>query len=154
AGKTELLATLQSWLQDRQAEGDSPVIVIDEAQALSTRALAELCLLLNLENSSGRLAQIVLAGQSELDEKLHRPKPRQLRQRIAVRCRLPLLTLEETGDYIASRLQNAGAQNSALFPPEIVQSLYAYAHGTPRVINLLCEKALLAAYADRKTVVS
>ena len=152
--KTELLAAIQTWLQARQSAGDSPVIVIDEAQALSTRALSALCQLLNLENSSGKLVQIVLAGQSELDEKLHQPELRQLRQRIAVRCRLPLLTLEETEEYIAARLQNAGRQAPGLFPGETVQALYASAHGTPRVINLLCEKALLAAYAGRETVVS
>lgn len=152
--KTELLAAIETWLQARQAEGDSPVIVIDEAQALSTRALAALCQLLNLENSSGKLVQIVLAGQSELDEKLRQAELRQLRQRIAVRCRLPLLTLEETEEYIATRLQNAGRQEPGLFPAEAVQALYASAHGTPRLINALCEKGLLAAYAGRSTVVS
>jgi type II secretory pathway predicted ATPase ExeA len=152
--KSDLLAALQKWLQARQAEGDSPVIVIDEAQALSTRALDELCLLLNLENSGGKLVQIVLAGQPELDEKLRQPELRQLRQRIAVRCRLPVLTLEETEEYVASRLQSAGARQQTIFPPETIRALYPCAHGTPRVINLLCEKALLAAYAERQTVVS
>lgn len=152
--KAELLPAIQDWLQARQSQGDSPVIVIDEAQALSARALAALCQLLNLENPSGKLVQIVLAGQPELDEKLHQPELRQLRQRIAVRCRLPLLTLEETEEYIAARLQNAGRQTPGLFPGETVQALYASAHGTPRVINALCEKGLLAAYAEQLTVVS
>lgn len=152
--KSDVLAAVQKWLQARQSEGDSPVIVIDEAQALSTRALSELCLLLNLENSNGKLVQIVLAGQPELDEKLRQPELRQLRQRIGTRCRLPLLTLEETEEYVASRIRAAGSADTAIFSGETVQALYSYAHGIPRVINSLCEKSLLAAYADRQSKVS
>lgn len=152
--KSDLLAAIQKWLQVRQTEGDSPVIVIDEAQALSARALGELCLLLNLENSAGKLAQIVLAGQPELDEKLRQAELRQLRQRIAVRCRLPLLTLEETEEYLMARLLGAGSTNPNIFPAETIQALYSYAHGIPRVTNTLCEKSLLSAYAERHTVVS
>ena len=153
--KSDVLAALQSWLQLRQAEGDSPVIVIDEAQALSTRALNELCLLLNLENPNGKLVQILLAGQPELDEKLRQPELRQLRQRIGVRGRLPLLTLEETEEYITSRIRTAGAANArGIFSGETVQILYSHAHGIPRVINLLCEKSLLAAYAESQNRVS
>jgi general secretion pathway protein A len=154
AKKSELLAAIQKWLQVRQSEGDSPVIVIDEAQALSTRALSELCLLLNLENSNGKLVQIVLAGQPELDEKLRQPELRQLRQRIGTRSRLPLLTLEETEEYVASRIRIAGSDKAGIFSAEVVQALYSYAHGIPRVINVLCEKSLLAAYADRRDKVS
>jgi general secretion pathway protein A len=154
AKKSDLLAAIQKWLQARQSEGDSPVIVIDEAQALSARALSELSLLLNLENSSGKLVQIVLAGQPELDEKLRQPELRQLRQRIGARCRLPLLTLEETEEYLAARLQTAGSANRKIFPVETVQALYSFAQGIPRVTNLICEKSLLAAYAERQTTVS
>jgi len=152
--KSELLAAIQKWLQSRQSEGDSPVIVIDEAQALSTRALSELCLLLNLENSSGKLVQVVLAGQPELDEKLRQPELRQLRQRVAARCRITLLTLEETEDYLQARLNAAGCANRGIFPAESMEALYSYAQGIPRVTNLICEKALMAAYAERHTVVS
>jgi general secretion pathway protein A len=155
AKKSDVLAAIQNWLQLRQAEGDSPVIVIDEAQALSTRALNELCLLLNLENSSGKLVQVLLAGQPELDEKLRKPELRQLRQRIGVRCRLPLLTLEETEEYITSRIRSAGAGPAAgIFSSETIQILYSHARGIPRVINLLCEKSLLSAYAERQSRVS
>jgi general secretion pathway protein A len=154
AKKSDVLAAIQKWLQVRQSEGDSPVIVIDEAQALSARALSELCLLLNLENSNGKLVQILLAGQPELDEKLRQPELRQLRQRIGTRCRLPLLTLEETEEYVASRIRIAGSADATIFSGETVQLLYSYAHGIPRVINLLCEKSLLSAYADRQNRVS
>ena len=152
--KSDLLATLHGWLQARQAEGDSPVIVIDEAQALSLRTLSELNLLLNLENIRGKLVQIVLAGQPELEEKLRRPESRALRQRIMVRCRLPLLSLEETQEYIASRLRGAGGSGAQTFPAETVETIYSYARGIPRVVNLLCEQALIGAYADRSTTVS
>jgi len=152
--KSDLLATLHRWLHARQAEGDSPVIIIDEAQALSLRTLGELNLLLNLENVRGKLVQIVLAGQPELEEKLRRPESRALRQRIMVRCRLPLLSLEETQEYIASRLRGAGGSGAQTFPAETVETIYSYARGVPRVVNLLCEQALIGAYADRCTTVS
>ena len=152
--KTDLLASLHRWLHARQAEGDSPVIIIDEAQALSLRTLSELTTLLNLEDSRGKLVQIVLAGQPELEEKLRRPELRALRQRIMVRCRLPLLTLEETSDYILARMQGAGATDASAFPRETVQTLYSYARGIPRIVNLLCEHALIGAYADRHKVVT
>ena len=152
--KSDLLATLHRWLHARQAQGDSPVIVIDEAQALSLRTLSELNLLLNLENIRGKLVQIVLAGQPELEEKLRRPESRALRQRIMVRCRLPLLSLEETHEYIASRLIGAGGSGSQTFPTETVQTIYSYARGIPRLVNLLCEQSLIGAYADRSAIVS
>jgi general secretion pathway protein A len=152
--KSDLLTTLHRWLHERQLQGDSPVIVIDEAQALSLRTLGELNLLLNLENARGKLVQIVLAGQPELEEKLRRPELRALRQRIMVRCRLPLLSLEETQDYIASRLLGAGGSGAQTFPAATVQTIYSYARGIPRVVNLLCEQALIGAYADRSTTVS
>jgi general secretion pathway protein A len=152
--KSDLLATLHRWLHARQAQGDSPVIIIDEAQALSLRTLSELNLLLNLENIRGKLVQIVLAGQPELEEKLRRPESRALRQRIMVRCRLPLLSLEETHEYIASRLIGAGGSGSQTFPTETVQTIYSYARGIPRLVNLLCEQSLIGAYADRSAIVS
>ncbi len=98
--------------------------------------------------------QIVLAGQPELEEKLRRPESRALRQRIMVRCRLPLLSLEETQEYIASRLRSAGGSGAQTFPAETVETIYSYARGIPRVVNLLCEQALIGAYADRSTTVS
>jgi general secretion pathway protein A len=152
--KSDLLATLHRWLHTRQAQGDSPVIVIDEAQALSLRTLRELNLLLNLENVRGKLVQIVLAGQPELEDKLRRPESRALRQRIMVRCRLPLLSLEETQEYIAARLLGAGGTDTRTFPLGTVQTIYSYARGVPRLVNLLCEQALIGAYAERSTTVS
>jgi type II secretory pathway predicted ATPase ExeA len=154
--KGELLVSLHRWLLLRQAEGDSPVVVIDEAQALSLRTLNELTSMLNLENAGGKLLQIVLAGQPELDEKLRLPESRALRQRIMVRCRLPLLTVEETGEYIETRLRGAGsslAESTKIFPRQTVETIYSFARGIPRVVNLLCEHGLVGAYADHQTTV-
>jgi len=130
------------------------VLIIDEAQALSVRTMSELLQLLNFENSRGKLLQVILVGQPELEEKLRRPELRSLRQRIAVRCRLPLLTLEQTNEYISSRLRSAGGSGQQTFPLEAVQALYSFARGIPRVINLLCEHSLVSAYADGSTIVS
>ena len=152
--KSDLLTRLHHWLQAQQMAGDSPVIIIDEAQALSIRTLGELSQLLNLENAQGKLVQMVLAGQPELEEKLRRPELRALRQRIMVRCRLPLLSLDETTEYIAARLRGAGGTGLQMFPQETVEAIYSYASGVPRIVNLLCEHALIGAYADRQTVVS
>jgi type II secretory pathway predicted ATPase ExeA len=157
ARKSDLLVSLHHWLLLRQAEGDSPVIVIDEAQALSLRTLNELNSMLNLENPRGKLLQIVLAGQPELDEKFRRPESRALRQRIMVRCRLPLLTLDETSEYIDSRLRGAGsplAASAKMFPLETVETIYSFARGIPRVVNLLCEHGLVGAFADHQMTVS
>lgn len=152
--KMDLVATLQQWLLARRAVGDTPVLIIDEAQALSIRTLSELRLLLNLENSGGKLLQIVLAGQPELVEKLHRPELGALRQRMMVHCRLPVLTLEDTGEYINARLCGAGATDPQIFSAETVQTLYSFARGIPRVTNLLCERAMIGAYAEQLTTVS
>ncbi len=152
--KSELLGTLLHWLEARQREGDSPVVIIDEAQALSIRTMSELLQLLNFENAKGKLLQVILVGQPELEEKLRRPELRSLRQRIAVRCRLPLLTLEQTSEYISSRLRGAGGSGQETFSLEAVQVLYSFARGIPRVINLLCEHSLIGAYADGSTIVS
>ena len=152
--KSDLLAALQQWLLARRAAGDTPVLIIDEAQALSVRTLSELRLLLNLENSSGKLLQIVLAGQPELVEKLNRPELSALRQRMMVHFRLPILSLEDTVEYINARLRGAGAADPQVFSAETVQTLYSFARGIPRVTNLLCERAMIGAYAEQHNVVS
>ncbi len=152
--RTDLIAALHRWFVTRDAAGDTPVLIIDEAQALPVRTLSELCLLLNLESTKGKLVQILLAGQPELDEKLHRPDLYALRQRIAVRCRLPVLTLEETGEYIRSRLRSSGAGEEEIFPAESVRLVYSCARGVPRVVNLVCENAMDHAYGEGKSVVT
>jgi general secretion pathway protein A len=139
------LAHLHSWLQDRHCAGQTPVLFVDEAQGLGLRTLEELRMLLNLQGTQGSLLQIVLCGQPEFEETLKRPELRQLRQRIALRCRTAPLTLEETHGYIDARLRLAGASSAAIFHPEAIQALSHYSRGLPRVLNALCEESLTRA---------
>ncbi len=152
--KGDLLAAMSEWLIHRHSMGDSPVLVIDEAQAMSLRTLDRLRMLLNLEMPGHKLLQIVLAGQPQLEEKLRRPELLQLRQRVMFRCTLPSLSLEETAAYVKHRLTHCGAAESNVFPPESLEVVHIYAQGIPRVVNLLCEHALITAYAEKSTVVT
>jgi general secretion pathway protein A len=152
--KSDLVNALHTWLLQRHAAQDLPVLILDEAQGLSLRSLDELRLLLNLETPRGKLLQIILSGQPELDEKLRLPALRQLRQRVMVHSCLPVLTQKETAAYISSRLATAGCSDSSLFPDEVVQDIYTSSRGIPRIVNLLCEHALISAYAERQRLVS
>ena len=152
--KGDLVAALHTWLVARNVAGDLPVLILDEAQALPQQTLDELRLLLNLETPRGKLLQIILAGQPELDDKLRLPALRQLRQRVMIHSRLSLLSEQETAAYAARRLAAAGCANPALFTPEAMQTIYASSRGIPRVVNLLCEHALISAYAEQKRVIS
>ena len=143
------LAHLHSWLQDRCCAGPSPVLFVDEAQGLTLRTLEELCMLLNLQTAQGSLLQIVLCGQPEFEQTLKRPELRQLRQRIALRCRTAPLTLEETQNYIEARLRVAGGSGAAVFLPEAVEALLLYSRGLPRVLNALCEQSLMRAAREK-----
>jgi general secretion pathway protein A len=141
------LVHFTSWLQDRFRAGETAVLIVDEAQGLALNVIEELCMLLNLQTPEGNLLQIILCGQPEFEEMLQRPGLRQMRQRVAVRCRTLPLTLEETHAYIANRLRVAGASDSEalIFHPECVQALFLYSGGIPRVLNLLCEQAIIRA---------
>jgi general secretion pathway protein A len=152
--KGELLAALKQWLLRRHSLGDSPVLIIDEGQAVSLRTLDRLRMLLNLEVPGGKLLQIVLAGQPQLDEKLRRPELRQLHQRIMVRCSLGALSMEETAEYVKARLVNGGLKDSNIFPEESMEAVHIYSEGIPRVVNLLCEHALLRAFVEKQCVIS
>jgi general secretion pathway protein A len=146
--KSQVLLKLNHWLLDRYRSGETAVLIIDEAQNLSLQVLEEIRLLTNLETSTEKLLQIVLTGQPELEEKLKLPQLRQLRQRITMRCRTAPLTLEETFGYIGERLRIAGADEEPIFSKEAVQTVHVYSQGIPRVVNLLCEHALINAYVD------
>jgi type II secretory pathway predicted ATPase ExeA len=151
--KSDKLISLNRWLLDRYRLGQTPVLIVDEAQGLPLHALEEIRLLLNLETPREKLLQVILAGQPELEEKLKRHELRQLRQRITVRCRTAPLTLQETQAYIEQRLRTAGAKES-IFQPEAVAFIHAYSRGIPRVMNLLCEHSLINACADGSRVVA
>ena len=103
---------LNQWLLERYRAGETPVLIVDEAQGLATHVLEEIRMLLNLETSREKLLQIVLVGQPELEERFKRPELRQVKQRIAVRCKTAALTLEETRNYIQARLHIAGANGN------------------------------------------
>jgi general secretion pathway protein A len=152
--KSELIRKLHQWLLQRHAVKDLPVLILDEAQALPRQTLDEIRLILNVETSRGKLLQIILSGQPELEEKLRLPALRQLRQRIMIHSRLPVLTQVETAAYISRRLAVAGCSDTSVFPQEVVQNIYAISRGIPRVVNLLCEHALICAYGEQRRVIS
>jgi general secretion pathway protein A len=124
------------------------VLIVDEAQNLSPEVLEEIRLLTNLETSTDKLLQIVLAGQPEFEEKLRIPSLRQLRQRITLRCRTSALSLEETFGYVAERLRIAGANGEPIFSREAIEIVHLYSRGIPRVVNLLCEHSMINAFVD------
>ncbi len=143
-----LRVLLNQWLIKHFQLGRAPVIILDEAQGLSTAVLEEVRMLLNQEIGGESLVRIVLSGQPDLDVKLHRPELRQLRQRIMVRCRTAPQSLEETYGYIQHRLRVAGSPDGAAFSREAMDAVYFYSGGVPRVMNLICEHSLINAYSD------
>lgn len=151
--KGQMLLKLNQWLLERYQAGERAVLVVDEAQNLSPQMLEEIRLLTNLETSTEKLLQIVLAGQPELEQKLNQPDLRQLRQRITLRAKTRPLTLDETQGYIQERMRIAGAENPDIFSPEAVAAVHRFARGIPRVTNLLCEHALVSSFADQKNPV-
>lgn len=146
--KSQVLFKLHQWLLDRYQAGEECVLVVDEAQNLSRQALEEIRLLTNLETSTDKLLQIVLAGQPELEQKLDQRELRQLRQRIALRAKTLPLTLEDTCGYISERLRIAGSNGEEIFTPEAIEAVHRHARGIPRVTNLISEHALLRAVAE------
>ena len=136
------------------AGDERPVVVcIDEAQAMPLETLESLRLLSNLETEKRKLLQIVLFGQPELDRKLAEPSVRQLLQRIAFHYRLGCLGREEVGNYLAHRLRVAGYRGDELFAPRSVRSLHRASRGTPRLLNILAHKSLLAVYGEGRHAV-
>lgn len=146
--KSGMLIQLNRWLVERFRNHQVCVIIVDEAQNLSLELLEEIRLLSNLETSSEKLLQIVLCGQPEFEEKLRRPELRQLRQRVSLWCRTQALTRDQTAAYISQRLSIAGA-SEPIFSSDAVATIHRRSGGIPRLINLLCEHALILAYADQ-----
>src|SRR6476620_5646767 len=150
--KTEVLFALNQLLLERANVGRNTVLIVDEAHNLDWEVLEEIRLLGNLENRRGKLLQIIIAGQQELDRKLEAPEYRQLKQRIALRCVLKPLDLKESIDYINSRLSVAGMQDQEVFPPDILTEIHYRAQGIPRLINAICDNLLLTAFAMESKV--
>lgn len=154
-GKAELLAELNRFLISRYRQGSTAALVIDEAQLLSGELLEEIRLLTNLETGNQKLLQILLIGQPELERKIDSQELRQLKQRIALRCRLDPLSPPEAHQYISRRLSLAGAgdQAKAIFPDATLSLIYDYSGGIPRLINTICENALISGFATKSLVV-
>ena len=148
--KSQQLMRLNQFLLEKHGANETVALIIDEAQNLTYPVMEEIRLLTNLETATDKLLQIVLSGQPELDEKLKLPQLRQLRQRISVRCKTSPLTNEQTHQYVAERLRIAGANGQPIFGPAGIDAIHKYAHGIPRVINLLCEHALTGAYVEEQ----
>jgi len=148
------LQSLNQFVLEQANQGNNVVVIIDEAQDLSDELLEQVRLLSNLETDHQKLMQIVLMGQPELREKLSQPKLRQLRQRITVRYHLSPLSLSETSYYIQHRLTLAGANGRPRFDDSAIKSIYRYSDGIPRLINAVCDKALLAGFVMQTDVVN
>jgi general secretion pathway protein A len=145
--KTEVLFALNQLLVEQAQDGRTVVLIVDEAHNLEWEVLEEIRLLGNLENRNGKLLQIILAGQPELDRKLDAPNLRQLKQRIVLRCNLQPFTLRDAVDYIESRLERAGLPGQTIFSEELMAEIHLRAQGIPRVINAVCDNLLLTAFA-------
>ena len=152
--KTALLLEMEALLQKRYETREATVLIVDEAQSLSTELLEEIRLLANIETNDEKLLTLVIAGQPELGSKLDDPSRRQLKQRIALRCELRPLTLHETLVYLAGRIRAAGGVTSRIFTREAATLLHQTAAGIPRTINVLADNALLAAFARQQSPVT
>lgn len=145
--KTEVLFALNAALIERANQNRTTVLIVDEAQNLDWDVLEEIRLLGNLENRRGKLLQIILSGQPELDQKLEQTEYRQLRQRIALRCGLRPLTASETAQYIASRLARSGLRDQRVFPADVLLEIHRRTQGIPRLINSVCDNLMITAFA-------
>jgi type II secretory pathway predicted ATPase ExeA len=150
--KTEVLFALNQLLVEQAQQGRTVVLIVDEAHNLEWDVLEEIRLLGNLENRNGKLLQIILAGQPELDRKLDAPNLRQLKQRIVLRCNLRSFTLRDSVEYMQSRLEKAGMPQQTVFPEELMAEIHLRAQGTPRLINAICDNLLLSAFAEEQKV--
>jgi len=128
---------------------------VDEAHELSDQVLEEIRLLLNFESDTAKYLQVILTGQPELTEKLRQPNLRQLKQRVAFRCKMPVLpSVDDVSRYVTERMKIAGNKKTDIFDADSIELIWQYSEGIPRQINNLCDNALLAAYSSGKQKVS
>jgi general secretion pathway protein A len=144
--RMETIAAISDFLLQQVLNGKETVLIIDEAQNLTEDLLEQVRLLSNIETDDQKLVQIILMGQPELRERLNSPRLRQLRQRITVRYHLSPLRLGEMGQYIQHRLSLAGGNGTPVFTRPALWRIFNYSEGVPRLINALCDKALLAGF--------
>ena len=149
ASKKELLDRLNRYLLTQLVEGHTCVAIFDEAQHLSAEFLEQIRVLSNLETDKEKLLQIILVGQPELRERIQQPSLAQLDQRVSLRCTLRDLNREETERYIYHRLNVAGAQGRIHFTGRAIGRVHQESQGVPRLINLICDRTLLAGYVTQ-----
>ncbi len=152
--KAELIATINSFLIEQYAAGRKVLLVVDEAQNLSLKVLEEIRLLSGIESTKEKVLRIILAGQPELNEKLDSVELVQLAQRVRLRFHLGTLTPDDMKGYVRHRLEVAGAEGRTIFEPDTFSDLFRYTGGVPRLINTLCDTAMIAAFSNEKTTVS
>jgi hypothetical protein len=152
--KAELIETLNEFLLSLQRIGAQALLIIDEAQNLPLQVLEQIRILSNLETEKEKLLQIVLVGQSNLKDLLRRAELRQLDQRVSIRYDLQPLSREETAAYVQHRLSVAGGGAAVTFTPKSTVRVHRYTSGIPRLINLICDRALLAGFAERSDRIS
>ena len=152
--KVELLDILNSFLIEQYSNGKKVVLIVDEAQNLSTKVLEEVRLLSGIETHKEKVLRIILAGQPELKQKLASPKLKQLLQRVRLRFHLGPLSQPDIGEYIKHRMTVAGHGENDVFAEDCYEPIFIYTGGIPRLVNTLCDTALLVAYADEKPAVS
>jgi len=145
--KTRFLSELQDDVKERFAKGGLTGLIVDEAQSMPHALLEEIRLLGNIETTTSKLLNIVLSGQPELADRLNEPSLRQLKQRVALRCELRPLTLDETAAYISGRLRIAGGSPEMVFTAQAVRTIHQASGGVPRLINVLCDNALVSGFA-------
>jgi general secretion pathway protein A len=145
--KTTLLLELEAVLRRRAEAGESTVLLIDEAQSLPRDILEEIRLLANIETNESKLLSVIMAGQPEVTSLLNDESLRQLKQRVALRCELRPLTLQETAGYIAGRIRSAGGVGAQVFTREAVTLIHERSRGIPRTISVICDNALLTGFA-------
>jgi putative secretion ATPase (PEP-CTERM system associated) len=148
--KVELLDILNNFLLEQYSNGKKVVLIVDEAQNLSTKVLEEIRMLSGIETHKDKVLRIILAGQPELKETLESPGLKQLLQRVRLRFHVGPLDLNDTHEYIGHRLAVAGNEDSGVFGDDCFDVIYNYSGGIPRLVNTLCDTALLVAFADEK----
>ena len=150
ASKAVLLDALEAELRARRAREEITALIVDEAQSLSDELLEEVRLLANIETPTEKLLPLVLAGQPELAVRLNESGLRQLKQRVALRCEVAPLDLGDTAAYIVSRIRTAGGNTTKLFTREAVTLIHEFSRGIPRVINVMCDNALINGFALKR----
>ncbi len=152
--KSELLVTLNNFLIEQYAAGRRVLLIVDEAQNLSQRVLEEIRMLSGVETTKEKVLRIILAGQPELNVKLDAPELVQLKQRVRLRFHLSALSSDETTEYVRHRLAVAGGADRQIFTPDTFAEIHRYSGGVPRLINTLCDTAMMAAYSDDRDQVT